>query len=170
VDGSLNGPLTLNPSPHRMGRGKTSATLFLTVFKLGGFAHLAAIAIPTDLDRVSVLIPGSISVRFLPILLQLGFELVIPVSMLVAIVGAGTITEAIGILNFLIGRLSTWRDRLFSSGLLNGIVDVLICVRLVAAEVVLRLVPIALEGRFHLVPGRVVLLVPPFWIFTLFHT
>lgn len=133
------------------------------------FAHLAAIAVPSDPNGVSILIPGSIGVRLLPILLQLRFELIIPLPMLAPVLGMGAIAESVGILDLLIRRLSSRGNGLLSSRLLDGIVHVLICVRLVAAKVVLCLVPIPLKGCFHFVPGRFMLLVPPFWISTLFH-
>ena len=58
-----------------------------------------------DADGISVFVPGSIGIGLLPIVPQLRFELWISVPLLVAILGASAITEAIGILDFLIGRL-----------------------------------------------------------------
>jgi hypothetical protein len=134
------------------------------------FPHLAALSIPSDLNRVPVLVPASISMRLLPIVPQLRFKAIIPVAVLFAIMRAGAITEPVRVLDFLISWLPSRRDWLLSSRLFNGIVHVLIGIELLAAKVVFRLVPIAFKGFFHFAPGRFILLVPPFWIFTLFHT
>src|SRR5262245_24215893 len=99
-----------------------------------------------------------------PISRQLRFKLFIPFGVAFAIMSPGTITKPIRNLYVFIGRLTTRRYWLLAGSLLHGIANTLVGIGLFATEVVLRLVPIALKGRFDTFPTGFVFLIPPFWI------
>jgi hypothetical protein len=64
------------------------------------------------------------------------------------------------------GRLAARRNALAPARLPEGVVDVLIGVRLVAAQVVFGLVPIPLQSRLGAFPRRIVVIGPPARIFS----
>ena len=63
------------------------------------------------------------------------------------------VTEAVSVFVFLEGWLTSRRYRLFAGGLFDRVIYILIRVRLVAAKVVLGLIPITSECSFDAIPG-----------------
>src|SRR5262249_35418139 len=82
------------------------------------------------------------------------------------VVRTSAVSEAIGILSFFVIRHTTRRNCFFPCRLLHRVGDILVSIRLMAADIVFRLVPIALERGLHALPRGLVLCIPPFWIFS----
>src|SRR5678816_4683138 len=108
-------------------------------------------------------------VRIPPIPFQLSLQLVIPGRVFASVLSTRSITKPVGGFDFFVGGLTSGRNRLLSCSLFECIINVLIGIRLLAAEVVPCLIPIALESGLHALPTRFMLRIPPFRIVTLLH-
>ena len=131
--------------------GKTVAARGRSVLPTGaaGIADLFVqgflVVIPGAMDHFAILIPIRIGIGGGPICFQAIFHFVIPLIILVAVMGTRAITKAQGGFHFFVIRFAARWNRFLAGGLFDGVADVLVGVGLFAAEIVLRLVPIALE-------------------------
>src|SRR5690348_18324563 len=117
------------------------------------FAQGSLVVVPGAMNGFAVLVPVGIGICAGPVLLETIFHVGVPFRILIAVMSFGAVTEAQGRLDFFVIRLATRRDGLLAGGLFDGVVDVLIGIRLFAAEVVLGLVPITFKGGFGAFPG-----------------
>src|SRR4030095_13358466 len=101
---------------------------------------------------------------FDPLVLQAGLETIVPGGEFLSVLLARPVTEPIGAFDVLVSRYATRRDGFFPGCLRQRVVNVLVCVRLGASEIVFRLIPIPLERGLYPLPCRIIRGVPPFWI------
>src|SRR5215471_3349589 len=125
---------------------------------------------PTVTDGRPILLPGVSPVRrnLFPISFQLVFQFVVPGGVMGSVIGSSAISKPVRRLQ-IIGGLPARRYGFSSGGLFHSTADGLIRVRLVPANVMLRLIPITFHCHLDAIPGTVMFFGPPFWIFVLVH-
>src|SRR6185436_4577129 len=122
------------------------------------------VVIPTAPDLAAVVEPIKVIVGIQPIAFQYFFQIAVPVRITRTVVRPRTVTEAIRILQFLVSQFALRQTWVLPCGQHHRVIDARLSMSVHAAEIMLRLIPIALKGGFNAAPCRVVIFMPPVWI------